>query len=202
MKIKKIIIILGCKTFSVVGCKCVKICCCKSCEGYGEEVTEWCTELRHEEVHDLHSSPRAIREVTYKKVGRDIHRACIGRIVFTGKVMRRNHSENPGIDTRIILKRIQLKRYRRVYAWLFWLSISVGLLWTRPWTVGWSKMRGIAWLAEKLWVSQEGICCRWLSDNISFSPPAFRLPCTLIKASRVSDCTAAIGSGIFQAETL
>jgi len=72
--------------------------------------------VRHEEVHDFRSSLRAIREVRYKKVGRDIHRACIGRIVVMGKVKGRNHSENPVIDTRIILKRIQLKLYRRACA--------------------------------------------------------------------------------------
>jgi hypothetical protein len=45
-----------------------------------------------------------------------------------GKVKGGNHSEDPGIDTKMILKRIELKKYRRAYAWLFWLSISVGLL--------------------------------------------------------------------------
>jgi len=41
--------------------------------------------VRHEEVHNLHSSLRTIREVRYKKVGRDIHRACIRKDGCHGK---------------------------------------------------------------------------------------------------------------------
>ena len=38
-------------------------------------------------------------------------------------------------------------------------SVLNRLLWTRQWTFGFHKMRGISWLAEELSVCQEGLCC-------------------------------------------
>jgi hypothetical protein len=50
-----------------------------------------------------------------------------------------------------------------------------GPLWTRWWTVGFRKMRGISWPARRLWASQEGLCSMELSRHY---PHAAVLMCT------------------------
>jgi hypothetical protein len=51
-----------------------------------------------------------------------------------------------------------------VWTWCIWLRIgtSGGLLWTRQWTFGFHRRRGISWLAEWMLASQQGLCSREL----------------------------------------
>jgi hypothetical protein len=53
----------------------------------------------------------------------------------------RDHLEDPGVDERIILKRIFTKWDWEAWTWLIWLRIGTGggLLWMRKWTFGFHK---------------------------------------------------------------
>jgi hypothetical protein len=58
-----------------------------------------------------------------------------------------------------------IKMHLREVGWeawtgLIWLRIGTGgeLLWTRLWTFGFHKMRGISWVAQEVLASHEGLC--------------------------------------------
>jgi hypothetical protein len=71
----------------------------------------------------------------------------------------RDHLEEPYVD-RIILKWI----FKRWDGDMYWTVMAQergtgdGLLWMRQWTFGFHIMRGIAWRAEELLASPEGLC--------------------------------------------
>jgi hypothetical protein len=70
----------------------------------------------------------------------------------------RDHSEDPGVDGRIIVKRLFKKWDWEKWTWLISLRIRVGgvLLCMRWWNFGFYKIR--KFLVKKLSASQEGLC--------------------------------------------
>jgi hypothetical protein len=72
----------------------------------------------------------------------------------------KDHSEDVGIDGRIILEWILGKWHGKVGTGCMWLRTGTSgrLLWTRSWTFVSHKRQGISWLSEWLWASQEGLC--------------------------------------------
>ena len=81
--------------------------------------------------------------------------------ILVGQPEWRKPLEDPGVDGRIILRRIFWKWDVGPRTRLIWLRIGTGdrHLWMRQWTFGFHKMRGIYWLAESRLASQEGFCC-------------------------------------------
>jgi hypothetical protein len=63
-----------------------------------------------------------------------------------------------GVDVRIISERILEKLGGKLWIGFIWLrNRGQCRLWTRQWTFGFHKMRGISWLAERLLASREGL---------------------------------------------
>jgi hypothetical protein len=96
-----------------------------------DEVTgEWGT-LHNKELHDLYSSPNIVRVIKSRRmrwaghVARMVEgEACTG---FWWKNLReRDHWGNPGVDGRIILRRIFRKWDVGVWTGLIWLRAEAG----------------------------------------------------------------------------
>jgi hypothetical protein len=75
----------------------------------GEEVAGDWRRLHNEELHNLCPSPSIIRVSKSRRVRWKGHAACVGEMrnaykILVGKLEGRDHSEELGVDTRIILK--------------------------------------------------------------------------------------------------
>jgi hypothetical protein len=94
-----------------------------------DEVTgEW-RKLHNEELKDLYCSPNIVRVIKSRKIRWAGHVARIGRgETYTGfwwgKLMERDHSEDPGVDGRVILRWIFRKWDVRVWTGSSWLRIG------------------------------------------------------------------------------
>jgi hypothetical protein len=62
------------------------------------------------------------------------------------------------------------KKKKAVWTGLIWLRAGIGggLLWMRRWTFVFHKMRGISWVAEDVFTSQEGLCSMQLVSHGPF----------------------------------
>jgi hypothetical protein len=79
-------------------------------ESKRDEVTgEW-RKLHNEKLHDLYYSPNIVRVIKYRRIRWAGHVARMGREAYTGvwreNLRVRNHFGDPGVDGRIILRRI------------------------------------------------------------------------------------------------
>ena len=85
---------------------------------------------------------------------------------WLGNLVQRDHMEDPSVDGRITLRWILRMWAVRAWTGLIWLRIRTGggQLWMWWWTFRFHKMRGISWLAENRFVSQEELCSmEWVS---------------------------------------
>jgi hypothetical protein len=80
--------------------------------------------------------------------------------ILVGKSERKNHSEDLGVDGRIILEWILQKQSGKVWTGLIWLRIKdkLRVLVGTVMNLRRHKRWGISLLAEQLSVSQEGLC--------------------------------------------
>jgi hypothetical protein len=94
----------------------------------GDEIKgEW-RKLRSEELNDPYTSPNIIRVIKTRRMRWIGHVAATGRgDVYTGfcwgNLRETGHTEDPGVERRIILKQIF-----GIWAWteLIWLRIGIG----------------------------------------------------------------------------
>jgi len=97
-----------------------------------DEVTGNWIKLPNEELNDLHSSPNFVWVIKLRRMTRTEHVAYMGErrrlyTVLVGDLRERVHSDDPGVDGRIILK------------WIFkkWhVGAKTGSRWLRIGTVG------------------------------------------------------------------
>jgi len=79
-----------------------------------DEVTRESKKLHNEELNDLYSSPNIIWVIKSRRMKWAVHLACMGERKFAyriliGKPEEKSHSEDPGVDGRIILRWILRK---------------------------------------------------------------------------------------------
>jgi hypothetical protein len=79
-----------------------------------DEVTGGRRKLNHEELHSLYYSPNVIRIIKSRRMRLAGHVACMGEMRNAYKILveslkETDHSEDLGVDGRIILKQILLK---------------------------------------------------------------------------------------------
>ena len=92
---------------------------------------EW-RKLHNEELNDLYSSPNIFRVIKSRRVRWAGHVARMGERrgvyrVLVGKPEGKRPLVDPGLDVRIILRRIFRKWYVGVWIGSSWLSIETGV---------------------------------------------------------------------------
>ena len=96
-----------------------------------DDVTGERRKLHNEELNDLYSSPSIVRVIKSRRMRWAGHVARMGRgevyIGFCwGNLRERDHLKDPGVDGRIILRRIFRKWNVGVWSESSWLRIRTG----------------------------------------------------------------------------
>jgi hypothetical protein len=87
---------------------------------------EW-RKLHNEELHDLYSSPNIVPVIKSRRMRWAVHVARMGEACtgfWWGNVNERDHWGDPGVDARIILRRIFRKSDLGVWTGFGWLRIG------------------------------------------------------------------------------
>jgi hypothetical protein len=97
-----------------------------------DEVTDEWRKLHNKELNDLYSSPTNVRVIKSRRMIWTGHVAGMGRgEVCTGfwqeNLRERDHWGDPGVDGRIILRRIFRKWDVGVWTGMSWLRIETGV---------------------------------------------------------------------------
>jgi hypothetical protein len=96
-----------------------------------DEVIGQCRKLQNEALSDLYSSPNIVRVTNSRRMRWVGHVACMGReAAYTGfwwgNVKERDQLGDPGVDVRIILRRMLKKCDAGTWTGSIWLRIGTG----------------------------------------------------------------------------